>query len=204
MDDGVLYVLKYIKTNEKEHKTVHNLIERLDLQLKTRDGTERTFFRSINKDDPSYPKVLSFGRNERRDDYLYRTLFDERDNVLPGVPVWLKSELEGENGRNESGDLFEEGDCAHSSGKKRAASSDGLEFKKRRFSDGDSAGCEEVQRLREEFDGLKAENEELKKELSAANATVKQLVSVIVCFPLLGSIDRYPFRRTPIRSGSRC
>jgi hypothetical protein len=77
------------------------------------------------------------------------------------------------------------------------ASSDGAEFKKMRFSDGDSAGCEEVQRLREELNGRKAENEELKKELSAANASVKQLVSVIVCFPPLGSIDRYFFQTDP-------
>ena len=61
-----------------------------------------------------------------------------------------------------------------------------------------------LEELREKLDKCTAENEELKKELSAANASVKQLVSVIVCFPSLGSIDRYPFRRTPIRSGSRC
>lgn len=72
-----------------------------------------------------------------------------------------------------------------------AASSDGVEFKKMRFSsDGDSAGCEEVQRLR-------VENEELKKELSAANATVEQMVSVIVCFPSLGSADGYFFQTDP-------
>ena len=91
-----------------------------------------------------------------------------------------------------------------SSGKRRAEVSSIDQSKKMRFSDGDSAGCEEVQRLREELNGLKAENEELKKELSAANATVEQMVSVIVCFPSLGSIDQYPFRRTPFRSGSRC
>jgi hypothetical protein len=69
-----------------------------------------------------------------------------------------------------------------SNGKRRAEVSSIDSSKKLRHSDSDSVAGEEsaleVQRLREELDGSKAEIKELKKEISAAQAKADPLVSV--------------------------
>jgi hypothetical protein len=87
--NGTLYVLKFKKDNEKQHSTVNNCIMRLDDTLKLNGGRDITYFLSINDDD-ALPgsKVLSFDREGRKADPLYRQLFDGRDSLLPGVSVW--------------------------------------------------------------------------------------------------------------------
>ncbi len=92
--NGVIYVLKFnSKTAAKQHSTVNRSIELLDATLKLHARIDATFFHSIN-DDPtlSGSKVLSFGRAERKENHLYRQLFDERDSVLSDVNVWSKED----------------------------------------------------------------------------------------------------------------
>ncbi len=87
IDQGVIYVLKYEKGNEKYHTQVDKSIKTLDDHLKMHTSSETTFFRSINDDDTTSSKVVSIERGARKENYLYRTIFDSRDNVLPGVTV---------------------------------------------------------------------------------------------------------------------
>ena len=171
MDDGVVYILKYIASNEKRHKTMHNIIEKLDLLLKERAGTERTFFRSINKEDEAYPKVISFERGGQKDDYLYRTLFDAKGNALPDVVVWNKSD-EGEEMNASEGVQRESDQPVHSNGKKRAAEQCVDDLKKMKLIDGDPGSVageeralEEVERLRTELAKCKADEAEYKVEI---------------------------------------
>ena len=98
-----MYVLKYKQDNKKQHSTVNNYISQLDETLKIAEGTETTFFISIN-DDASLPgsKVLSFDRDGRKSNPQYRQLFDQRGNLLPGVNVWYK-------GIDDDSDIEEEG-----------------------------------------------------------------------------------------------
>lgn len=89
--DGVIYVLKYTENNGKQHTTVNNHIERLDDTLKLKDQTETTFFVSINDDQTlTGSKVLSFEREGRKENPLYRQLFGKKGALLPRVNVWNK------------------------------------------------------------------------------------------------------------------
>jgi hypothetical protein len=227
-----LYLLKYNDNNRKRVFTVDNRISDLDTELQKFWNSTSSAFRSIGSvyDGPS-SKVKAIPNDERLSDEHFCDIFDVSVSrgvhgypMRDGVLLWTKQIQQDEDilkdGVRDAEDLLVQQQAMEehpeafggsssmvpgSSGKRRAEVSSIDQSKKIRFSsDGDSAGCEEVQRLREELDGFKVENEELKKELSAANATVEQMVSVIVCFPSLGSIDQYPFRRTPFRSGSRC
>ena len=100
-DDGVIFVLKYNGKNEKKHMTVDKLIETLDNDMKVTDKKHKTFFKSINDEDPRSSKVLSFERGARRENHLYRKLFDEKDRVLPGVIVWTKPGNDNESSADE-------------------------------------------------------------------------------------------------------
>jgi DNA repair exonuclease SbcCD ATPase subunit len=93
-DEGVVYVLKYIRGNEKQHTTVDAFIEELDKTMKSNRGTEATFFRSINDEDPRSSKVISFGRKGRKENYLYRELFTKKDRVRTNVITWYKQGIE--------------------------------------------------------------------------------------------------------------
>ena len=89
--NGFLYVLKFKKENEKKHVTVNNCIIQLDETLKLSSGRDATCFLSINDDD-TLPgsKVLSFDREGRRANPLFRQLFDRNEALLPGVTIWNK------------------------------------------------------------------------------------------------------------------
>ena len=91
IDKETIYVIKYNGKNEKQHTTVDNLIEGLDKSLRAINKTETTFFKSINDENSRSSKVLSFERGARKENHLYRTLFDQKDRVLPDVIVWTKS-----------------------------------------------------------------------------------------------------------------
>ena len=93
--NGVLYVLKFKRENEKQHTTVNNYIMQLDETLKLSCGIDATCFLSINDDD-TLPgsKVLSFDRDGRRANPLYRQLFGRRDAILPGVSIWNNDSIE--------------------------------------------------------------------------------------------------------------
>ena len=98
IDQGVIYVLKYKKVNEKQHITVNNIIEAYDNVLKGKNGSKATSFRSINDNDLHSSQVISFERDTpRKDNHLYRTIFDSRNQVLPGVIVWDKFENEDDS-----------------------------------------------------------------------------------------------------------
>lgn len=101
VDNGAIYVIKYNGKNEKQHTTVDNNIEGLDSSLKAINKTETTFFKSINDEDPRSSKVLSFERGARKDNFLYRTLFDKKDRVLSGVIVWAKPGSDNESSADE-------------------------------------------------------------------------------------------------------
>ena len=89
--NGFLYVLKFKKDNEKKHVTVNNCIIQLDETLKLSSGRNTTCFLSIN-DDNTLPgsKVLSFDREGRKANPLFRQLFDRNEALLPGVTIWNK------------------------------------------------------------------------------------------------------------------
>jgi hypothetical protein len=89
--NGVLYVLKFKATNDKQHSTVNKLINQLDQTLMTMNSTSATSFVSINDDD-ALPgsKVLSFDGEGRKSNPLYRQLFNEKGVMLPGVKVYEK------------------------------------------------------------------------------------------------------------------
>ena len=87
-EDGAICVLKYIGKNEKQHMTVSRLIDALDKHLRVADKTQKTFFKSINGENPKSPKVLSFKRGGRKHNVLYRQLFGEHDCALSNVIVW--------------------------------------------------------------------------------------------------------------------
>jgi hypothetical protein len=101
IDIGVLYLLKFKNGHEKQHSTVNNYIMLLDETLKVKNNTDATSFVSINDND-TLPgsKVLSFGRDGRRSDPLYRQFFNKKDVMLPGVKVW-KKEIEGATEQND-------------------------------------------------------------------------------------------------------
>jgi hypothetical protein len=101
IDIGVLYLLKFKNGHEKQHSTVNNYIMLLDETLKVKNNTDATSFVSINDND-TLPgsKVLSFGRDGRRSDPLYRQFFNNKDVMLPGVKVW-KKEIEGATEQND-------------------------------------------------------------------------------------------------------
>ena len=93
--NGFIFVLKYKHTStvdcRKQHTTVNNLIERLDTTLKLAARTEVTSFLSIN-DDPTLKgsKVLSFEKDGRQENPLYRQLFGANGSILPNIQVWDK------------------------------------------------------------------------------------------------------------------
>jgi hypothetical protein len=88
---GVIYVLKFKNLNRKQHTTVNNYIEGLDETLKLAARTETTSFLSINDDQSlAGSKVLSFTREGRKTNHLYRQLFGLDGLKLPQVTVWEK------------------------------------------------------------------------------------------------------------------
>jgi hypothetical protein len=89
--NGILYLLKFKATNDKQHSTVNKRINKLDQTLMTMNSTTATSFVSINDDD-TLPgsKVLSFDREGRKSNPLYRQLFNEKGVMLPGVKVYEK------------------------------------------------------------------------------------------------------------------
>ena len=93
--NGFIFVLKYKHTStvdcRKQHSTVNNLIEDLDNTLKLAAMTQTTSFLSINDDHTlKGSKVLSFDKDGRRENPLYRQIFGANDSVLPDVQVWDK------------------------------------------------------------------------------------------------------------------
>lgn len=103
--NGYTYVLKYKGGNEKQHTTVNNYITQLDDTMKLNERSEGTFFHSIN-DDHTLPgtKVLSFDRDGRKANPIYRQLFDRKDTVLSGVTCWMKDVEEAEESSGEDGE----------------------------------------------------------------------------------------------------
>jgi hypothetical protein len=110
VENGYLYVLKFKDSNGKQHTTMNNYIERLDDTLKLGARTETTFFLSINDDQTLVgSKVLSFDRDGRKENPLYKQLFGAKGLILPHVTVWNKeiadaAELSDENGHNDTSD----------------------------------------------------------------------------------------------------
>ena len=148
VDHGVVYVIKYKSENQKLHMTVDNYIKGLDDLLKERDKTHSTFFRSINDGDPRSSKVLSFEGGSRKQNYLYRKLFDKKDRVLPGVIVWTPENVDSSTEEEDSDDENDSEDEAiepTNPGKKRARpDSEDRSKKAKLHPPADDEGCSSV------------------------------------------------------------
>jgi hypothetical protein len=191
-DHGTLYALKL--SNRMSHKSISEKLDLVDKSMRSLGSPERTRFRSINN-DPFGGKIKTFEVGEHGGDPYYCAIFK---TIAPGggrkleahddVVKWVCAdggadavfdEID-ESGEDEDEDI--QTPDPKPNGKRRAEVSSIELSKKLRVSDGDSVAGEEsaleVQRLREELDGSKAEIKELKKEISAAQANADPVVSV--------------------------
>jgi len=218
-DHGTLYAL--ILRRKMSHKTLSAKLDEVDKSLRATGNPELTRFRSISL-DPFNGKIKTFQRGEQPGDPCFNVIIDINApggyiKMVPhshikvcipedavklvddGAPVDYEEDPEDEVEMQPDGTdaVFEENEDIQSpdpkpSGKKRAASSDGLDLKKMCIDDGGPCSVaggmqeEKIQRLREGLEVRTAENEELKRELVAAKEK-----AVSVFFPLFApdSID---------------
>ena len=193
-DHVTLYAL--VLSNRMTHKCLSEKLDIVDMLMRSTGSPETTRFRSISN-DPFNGKIKTFMRGEHARDPSYRKIFKtlvpgcgRKLEAHVGMFGWMAGDGDADAVLDEDDESGEDGDediqspDPKPSGKKRAASSDGLDLKKMRLNDGDPSSVEggmreEMRRLREELDGSKKENEALR-----TNA-----VSVFSPLPAPESID---------------
>jgi cell division protein FtsB len=188
-DEGILFVIKYEKTNGKQDSTFDSYIGYLEGQLKQIYKTETSFLRIISEGHAGSSKVLRFDRiASRKYNPLYKEIFDDRECVLPGVVIWTRvtPPVSGPRQGIHSDvkyDIVKPGSSDHvtdaSKGKKRAVPRSNTQSKTSRLQveDGDPGSASEG-KAKNHSSFLEAELRETNRQLKAAGRSLSLDVAV--------------------------
>jgi hypothetical protein len=91
VSEGFLYVIKYHCSNRRDTNSIKRCLDRLDNGLKAKYDSEESFFLPIDDGaSPVVSKVLSFSRDTRLKNSVYRQMFSFLDTPLQGVQILSK------------------------------------------------------------------------------------------------------------------